>query len=166
MKKCTRCKQQLPATAFYRDSSRGDGLQNRCKPCSRAWADAYIKKNPTYRVDYYRRNIERHKQHVARWDRENRLERRRIAARRRARKMGARFVPMTRRELRRLYSQACAHCGASENLHRDHITPLSRGGDDTFANSQMLCQFCNCSKGPKLEIEARAYRRLLTREVA
>jgi len=48
---------------------------------------------------------------------------------------------------------ACKYCGDTENLARDHIVPVSRGGAYTIENYQTLCRSCNCAKGDKLESE-------------
>lgn len=42
--------------------------------------------------------------------------------------------------------EICARCGRSENLHKDHILPISRGGCDCIYNLQPLCRSCNCGK--------------------
>lgn len=34
MKRCTRCKQDLPVASFSKDKTRGDGLQASCKRCN------------------------------------------------------------------------------------------------------------------------------------
>ena len=44
----------------------------------------------------------------------------------------------------------CVKCGASKDLHFDHIIPLSRGGGDHGENIQLLCRTCNLSKGARL----------------
>ncbi len=47
----------------------------------------------------------------------------------------------------------CCACGASPakdpsvELHIDHITPWSKGGETTFENLQILCSRCNIGKG-------------------
>lgn len=43
----------------------------------------------------------------------------------------------------------CKHCGTSENLCVDHITPVSMGGGNEIENLQCLCRSCNSKKGAK-----------------
>lgn len=40
----------------------------------------------------------------------------------------------------------CLRCGATENLTRDHVVPLSRGGSNSIDNLQPLCGRCNSWK--------------------
>jgi 5-methylcytosine-specific restriction endonuclease McrA len=44
----------------------------------------------------------------------------------------------------------CAYCGTTENITRDHIVPLGRGGADTIDNIQPLCYSCNARKSARL----------------
>lgn len=46
-------------------------------------------------------------------------------------------------------NSTCVACGSTEDLHVDHIIPLSRGGTNDLDNLQMLCSRCNLSKGTK-----------------
>lgn len=46
-------------------------------------------------------------------------------------------------------SGKCQVCGDTENLHVDHIVPVARGGRTEPGNLQLLCRFCNISKGAK-----------------
>lgn len=43
----------------------------------------------------------------------------------------------------------CVHCGTTENIQVDHIVPLSKGGENTYLNTQTLCRTCNCRKGAR-----------------
>lgn len=40
----------------------------------------------------------------------------------------------------------CLRCGTASNLSRDHVMPVSKGGDDGIANIQPLCRSCNSWK--------------------
>ena len=40
-KYCSDCEQTLPRTQFYKDCTRGDGLQGRCKACSKERSATY-----------------------------------------------------------------------------------------------------------------------------
>ena len=44
----------------------------------------------------------------------------------------------------------CVKCGSNENLEYDHIIPVSKGGNNTARNIQLLCQTCNRSKSNKI----------------
>ena len=45
---------------------------------------------------------------------------------------------------------ACVRCGASNDLHFDHIIPFSRGGSDEALNIQILCRACNLAKSDRI----------------
>lgn len=43
----------------------------------------------------------------------------------------------------------CRQCGSTQQLHFDHVIPVSKGGANTVANIQLLCGACNRAKGAK-----------------
>jgi 5-methylcytosine-specific restriction endonuclease McrA len=52
----------------------------------------------------------------------------------------------------------CAYCGGNfhfEDLTREHIVPVSRGGSDAWMNCITACRACNGHKGNRLPEEAR-----------
>lgn len=48
------------------------------------------------------------------------------------------------------YKGRCAHCKSKQHIERDHIIPLSKGGNDLISNIQPLCRHCNRSKNNKV----------------
>ena len=62
-KKCSSCQVTLSLDKFYKDSSRRDGLTNKCKRCSYARSVKYVEKNPEIikaeKQRYYARNAEK-----------------------------------------------------------------------------------------------------------
>lgn len=69
----------------------------------------------------------------------------------------------------RLYEQQSGRCagpGCGEALdevevHLDHVIPIARGGLHDDGNLQLLCAWCNQSKGPKLPHEFAQRRGML-----
>lgn len=48
------------------------------------------------------------------------------------------------------YNRQCVDCGTSENITKDHVIPLSRGGTDSIDNVVPRCGSCNSKKGTRL----------------
>lgn len=66
--------------------------------------------------------------------------------------------PLTNRELFHRDRQTCAYCGAElpgTRLTRDHIIPVSCGGQDTWMNVVTACRACNQLKGGRTPEQAR-----------
>jgi len=38
---------------------------------------------------------------------------------------------------------SCMKCGSQDNIHIHHITPLSKGGNNSIENLILLCEFCH-----------------------
>lgn len=51
----------------------------------------------------------------------------------------------------------CQRCASQEHLCIDHVLPVSRGGDSSDENLQVLCLSCNTSKGNKLDGESKNF---------
>ena len=48
--------------------------------------------------------------------------------------------------LRRWFGDRCLACSAADDLVIDHVVPLSRGGNNSIVNLQILCRSCNSHK--------------------
>jgi hypothetical protein len=46
----------------------------------------------------------------------------------------------------------CVRCGSKQELHFDHIIPVAKGGGNSEANIQILCQTCNLKKSDKIAV--------------
>lgn len=45
----------------------------------------------------------------------------------------------------------CNRCFSTDKLHLDHILPVSKNGENTLENLQVLCRSCNSKKNNKIE---------------
>ncbi|GIR42240.1 MAG: hypothetical protein CM15mP53_01560 [Ectothiorhodospiraceae bacterium] len=65
--------------------------------------------------------------------------------------------PLTNRTLFQRDAKTCMYCGetfAVKDLSRDHIIPLSKGGEDKWMNSVTACKRCNNQKGNRTPEQA------------
>jgi hypothetical protein len=58
--------------------------------------------------------------------------------------------PKTRNIIFKRDGEFCKNCKTTENLHLDHIVPVSKGGQNILENLQVLCKRCNSSKKDKI----------------
>lgn len=64
--------------------------------------------------------------------------------------LGDYIPPLNNKTLFRRDSNLCLYCGQVfrvRDLTRDHVTPLSKGGGDTWTNVVTACRRCNNHKG-------------------
>jgi 5-methylcytosine-specific restriction endonuclease McrA len=103
---------------------------------------------------YSEQNPDKERARKRRWRKENPEKARAEVLRRRARKATAAIGDAVelRRRVSGIYTEPCAHCGTTENIHVDHIWPLSKGGAHAAYNLQALCGSCNSKKGNKLPL--------------
>ena len=69
-------------------------------------------------------------------------------------------APLTNPELFRRDRHTCLYCLArlpDRHLTRDHVVPLSRGGEDGWSNVVAACRFCNQKKANLTPQEARMH---------
>lgn len=50
-----------------------------------------------------------------------------------------------------ILSGRCAKCGSGQDLTRDHIIPLVKGGTNDPSNIRIVCRSCNSRKGAKVQ---------------
>ena len=59
-------------------------------------------------------------------------------------------------EILNKFNHCCARCGTTEDITKDHIIPISAGGNTTKENIQPLCNKCNTIKQRIFEKESHA----------
>ena len=143
-KTCTGCKESRPVEAF----SCG---QSRCKGCNKLYRDAHKLEICKYKALWYLNNKGKVSLTVSNWKSDNPDKLREYKRIRRAKLHGLseHFTEFEWNDLLKIYGPRCMNpkCRSTENLTRDHITPLISGGSDSIDNIQILCGSCNSRKG-------------------
>ncbi len=167
MKTCCTCKVEKAIEEFGRNIRSHDGLQKRCKECSRAASSAYYyanKERATAAVkSWAERNPERRKKATNAWRASNPDKLR--AYRRKANLKG--LYGLTEEQFDALASQGCAICGVRDGpehrLHVDHDHTCCPGSKSCGKCVRgLLCRSCNQGLGnfkdaPSLLREAILY---------
>lgn len=134
-------------------------LENREKCISRA--SLFQKKNPESARASTKKWAAENKDKIAEWRKNNPFKMREYYNRRRLREgAGNGFSKQDIEILLQQQVGRCNYCHSSliENkMHVDHIIPISRGGEHSSRNIQLLCMSCNCSKGQKMPIDWAFY---------
>jgi len=150
MKTCRRCQIEKPLNRFSKHKGRKDGLSSECKECANARGSAYYYANRASRLEYVHKNRDRRNANAAEWRRNHPFYATAKCNEQRAKDAGVESLGFEAMEyylslVREVYD-ACLICGETENLHFDHVVPISRGGHDVPMNIQVLCSHCNLSK--------------------
>ena len=163
VKKCTVCGMIKPTNDYY---WHGGKIAGDCKECNYHKRQAAYKADPEkFRKkarDWGNKNSEKRKQKLLEWRAKNPDKRREYYNRTRennfarvheyrARIRNApRIEGFTREEIIMRDGYICHICGGfvlPEELHIDHVIPLSRGGPHTRDNAAVAHRHCNLSKG-------------------
>lgn len=161
-KACTRCGETKAKTEFYADPRNVDGLYFWCKACFNAHGRASYdpKVARIRRLRWLEKEGSKQKVYLktARWRHKN-LERARESVRRyQARKFGSQIGEVDYRVIWARDNGLCHICGtevAPNDVHYDHIIPLSRGGSHSMENIAVAHSTCNLRKNDKLMEELR-----------
>lgn len=106
----------------------------------------------------YAVEAEHRRAYAKRYQAENPERMRAIRLKRRGRIRAASFAftELDWARLLRRYGYACAYCGVRrDDLQREHVVPLARGGSHGIGNIVPACPPCNYAKKDKLLIEWR-----------
>jgi 5-methylcytosine-specific restriction endonuclease McrA len=178
---CTRCMEKLPISSFHKDKHASDGLRAMCKKCRinnvKDWYQDNIAERREKANTRRRDNVETER--IKDNERYKRDREKRIALatehshRRKARKLNTVVEKgISVLSLKKRYGTKCHYCqkemdfskGVGRKFNSDmatieHLIPLARGGEHTFANTVLACRFCNISRGAKSQEDFEEYRK-------
>lgn len=177
-KRCSKCRRELPRSEFYKSKARPDGIQTVCKDCTRLNNRAWRAANPGAHRRHYAAyemtaeqcsqrddrakawraaNPERKRRNAERWLAANPEKAREIArkrtATRKARKLGAFVEVVVELVVLERADGICGICGEDVDplaFEVDHVIPLARGGEHSYANTQPAHRLCNRRKWARL----------------
>jgi 5-methylcytosine-specific restriction endonuclease McrA len=111
------------------------------------WAE-----HPKAKAAYDRERARLYSKWMHRHNPEYRLYHRQKSKRRKALERGSIGLHVKGRQVKARFAQfghCCAYCGATEDLHIEHVVPISFGGTHVLSNIVPACKSCNFSKRDK-----------------
>lgn len=133
-RKCSVCNTVYPKTNefFSYENKAHTKFSCVCKRCA-----ATKQRVRVNRKEYYYNYIHTHPEVEARRTLKRKL---------RLSQNGGTFTLSEYKETLKTFGNSCAYCGSKENLSRDHIIPISKGGKSDVHNIIPACMRCNSSK--------------------
>lgn len=177
---CTKCGILKPLAAFNKQRTVISGHRSICRTCQTTYRKDYYQKNSTKELAYRVANKNELRMYKRQWEHANpektrsyrranylkyrakHIERAAASgAKRKARLWGAAINDFTLGEwnvLVDVFGKMCAYCGIEpQQLTKDHVIPLARGGNHTYSNIVPACAHCNLSKNKKTADEFLVY---------
>jgi 5-methylcytosine-specific restriction endonuclease McrA len=136
--------------------------QNHKEELAERWSKYYSqnKKQVLQRKNIHRKSTtEQRAEYQKNWYKNNPTKGSEYANRRRVRIQDGDVRTFTAKDWQTLltrFDNRCAYCGSQEELTKDHIVPISRGGRHSVGNIIPACWKCNMSKGTKFIVEWKA----------
>lgn len=166
MKRCSHCKVIKLIDLFSLNRSAKDGRQRECKACSKERRNSTLNRKIEVQRIYQTNNREKFANYAKKWREKNpgyfktwqsaNLDRcLTIGHRYRARKLKAFIEDVS---LSVVYDRDKGVCGichfsvSSKEKSLDHVVPLSKGGEHSYANVQLAHLLCNSRKGAKFTL--------------
>ena len=179
-KVCLICQELKSLSDFYKDRTKTDGLDCRCRACETIRKHKYHAENrdksKAKARKYYLENIDRIKENRRQYRNNNQVlikARSRVYHRKyrkansdktrennqraRARKasLPATLTTDQWRWLCEQTDQRCIYCGGkSDSLAQEHVIPVKQNGGYTIENIRPACKSCNSKKGAKTPEQA------------
>ena len=163
---CSTCCIKKKTTEFHKNKAQKDGFANMCKACKngRYNEQARIYNKTRDPVANRERSKKWQKDNKGRYNARHKIWRELKGDTFRAQALTWRLNRIARikanggshttkewlTKLNKFHGK-CAICGSTERIERDHIIPVSKGGNNDITNIQPLCLPCNRAKGTYME---------------
>ena len=169
---CTKCGELKSFEEFYKSKKGKYGIESKCKECinekNKQYYEnnkedivekgkQYYENNKEYKAEYDKKYRENNKEHIVKYRKEyyenNKEYYFESVRKRRALKSKAKgdFTELEFKETLEIFDYRCAYTGEPiledlSNCHREHIVPLSKGGDNGIWNIVPSLDWVNLSK--------------------
>lgn len=181
VKRCKTCKKNRLLTEFGKCSDNASGIHRHCKQCinkkNREYTSSRPEKTALYKKKYRDNNHEklldagavyretyptRRKESTSKWAKANPHKLVETQGKRRARKESQFVEAVSVMELLLRDGILCYYCyvalvfespSVPQSAEVEHKTPISRGGEHSYANCVLACRTCNRSKHALTEEE-------------
>ena len=157
---CPQCKRTLPSSAFNIARGTPSGLQSYCRKCQNPMVLQQYYNHKAAWLAYRKANHQRrwaHNRALAKlWRKNNHTRYLGHMRRYQAMKRGATVENVNYDAIWERDNGICYICGLfilREDVHFDHVIPLSKGGSHTYENVRVTHSRCNLSKHAKLPSE-------------
>ena len=183
---CNGCGDRLPLTDFDHDETAAHGRRSQCSPCRGAKVKQWYQDNQERQLERARARQSRDGDKIRAGDmlryernREARIALATVHGHLRRSRLAEAVTErgISVKALRAIHGDICPYCKVGMTFlagrgHEytpgkatvEHIVPLSRGGDHTFANTMLCCWRCNIRKNAKPLEEWIAYGRETLRQ--
>lgn len=117
-----------------------------------AYGAEYRARNPDYQRNWYAKNSEHAREYARKWAKYHPDRRRAYEAARAARKLNQYVEDVDPVVVLIRDAGICGLCESAVDsaYHIDHIVPLSKGGEHSYANTQVAHAHCNIRKGNRV----------------
>ncbi len=171
MKICCRCEQEQVLAEYSKNSAKADGLDARCRTCkkeireqnkeynarkAKEWREANPERFKEKRNAWMQANPQSESERRKVWLLANRLKVRQIQKAYKVRRAGWEIGIVDYDEILARDGLVCHICGIDvepNDVHFDHVIPLSKGGAHSMDNIHVSHSKCNLRKNNKILTE-------------
>lgn len=152
-KRCPRCKQTKPTSEFGKDRRNKDGLNLYCRSCKKQYNDEQKSYRLTYYKNYHQAHREEEREYSSAYRKNHPENCRKLCANYRAavNKNKGTISTVDMICCLEFFHYECAYSGVplTDGYHLDHITPVSKRGENNIHNIVPCLPIINLQKATR-----------------